>query len=243
LTAIVYLGLAITSWQRVSSRYPTFFYTMIGNLALSAAIFQQFAIPDNFLWLCLQSFLVISLAIWFRSRIIVVTNFVIFISIFLSYLVLADTINAISLVFGFVAVFSARIMNWQHDRLELKADMLRNAYLLTALFMFPYALYHLVPPGYVSLSWVGIASFYYLMSKLLNNFKYRWMALATLLIAVIHLMIVGTTSFEPAYRIVSFIVLGLVLLGVSLWYFKSTAKQESADSGKAAATDPPEPAQ
>jgi uncharacterized membrane protein len=243
LTAIVYLGLAITSWQRVSSRYPTFFYTMIGNLALSAAIFQQFAIPDNFLWLCLQSFLVISLAIWFRSRIIVVTNFVIFISIFLSYLVLADTINAISLVFGFVAVFSARIMNWQHDRLELKADMLRNAYLLTALFMFPYALYHLVPPGYVSLSWVGIASFYYLMSKLLNNFKYRWMALATLLIAVIHLMIVGTTSFEPAYRIVSFIVLGLVLLGVSLWYFKSTAKQESADSGKAEATDPPEPAQ
>ncbi|MDT8322663.1 MAG: hypothetical protein RRA94_01025, partial [Bacteroidota bacterium] len=201
--------------------FVTFFYTMAGNLALSAAIFQQFETPNEFLWLCLQSFLVISLAIWFRSRIIVVTNFAIFLGVFLAYLVLAPSINGISLAFGFVAIASARIMNWQRDRLELRADMLRNAYLLTALFIFPYALYHLVPAGYVSLSWVAVGAFYYLMSKLLGNFKYRWMALTTLLAAVVHLMIAGTTSFEPAYRIVSFIVLGLVLLAVSLWYFKT----------------------
>ena len=221
LTALVFLGLAVGTWRGTQQRYATFFYTMAGNLALSAAIFQQFETPNEFLWLCLQSFLVISMAIWFRSRIIVVTNFAIFLGVFIAYLVLAPTINGISLAFGFVAIASARIMNWQRDRLELKADMLRNAYLLTALFILPYALYHLLPAGYVSLGWVAIGAFYYMMSKLLKNFKYRWMALTTLLAAVVHLMIVGTTSFEPAYRIVSFIVLGVVLLAVSLWYFKT----------------------
>jgi len=242
LAFLVYAGLAVASWKRVSSRYPTFFYTMVGNLALSAAIFQQFAIPDNFLWLCLQSFVVISLAIWFRSRIIVVTNFMIFISIVFAYLVLVDSITAVSLAFGFVAVLSARIMNWQHDRLELKADMLRNAYLLTALFIFPYTLYHLLPSQYVSLSWVGIAALYYLLSKLLDNFKYRWMALTTLIAAVIHLMIAGTTSLEPTYRIISFIVVGIVLLGVSLLYFKSSAKQQAtAQQEESARPGHPEP--
>lgn len=239
LTAVVYLGLAVATWRRTAGRYTTFFYTMAGNLALSAAIFNQFAIPNNFLWLCLQSFLVISLAIWFRSRIIVVTNFAIFLSIFIAYLVLTDAVNAVGLVFGFVAMLSARIMNWQRDRLELKADMLRNSYLLTTLFIFPYTLYHMLPGGWVSLSWVAVAALYYLLSKVLSNFKYRWMALATLLFAVVHLMIVGTTSFEPAYRIISFIVLGIVLLGVSLWYIKSSGKTSGQQQEDHSPADPP----
>lgn len=239
LAALVFLGLAVGTWRGTQQRFVTFFYTMAGNLALSAAIFEQFETPNEFLWLCLQSFLVISLAIWFRSRIIVVTNFAIFIGVNIAYLVLAPSINGISLAFGFVAIASARIMNWQRDRLELKADMLRNAYLLTALFIFPYALYHLVPAGYVSLSWVAVGAFYYMMSKLLKNFKYRWMALTTLLAAVVHLMIVGTTSFEPAYRIVSFIVLGVVLLAVSLWYFKTGTRTTEDDGDNHSSQDPP----
>ncbi|MBE0643199.1 MAG: DUF2339 domain-containing protein [Bacteroidetes bacterium] len=222
--AVVFLALAQAFWIRAAARYATFFYTMAGNLALSVAIFSTFNIPSAFLWLCLQSFLVISLAIWFRSRFIVVANFGIFISILIAYLVMAHEIDATLMVFGIVALLSARIMNWQKDRLELKADMLRNSYLVTALFVIPWALHHILPGVWVSLSWAGVALAYYGLSKILDNFKYRWMAIATLLMAVLHVMIIGTTSFEPTYRIVSFIVLGVVLLGVSLWYYKTTGK-------------------
>ncbi len=222
--AVVFLALAQAFWIRAAARFATFFYTMAGNLALSVAIFTTFAVPSAFLWLCLQSFLVISLAIWFRSRFIVIANFGIFISILIAYIVMAPNINGILMVFGVVALMSARIMNWQRDRLELRADMLRNSYLITALFVIPWALHHVLPGVWVSLSWAGVALAYYALSKLLSNFKYRWMAIATLLMAVMHVMIIGTTSFEPTYRIISFIVLGIVLLGVSLWYFKNTGK-------------------
>ncbi len=222
--SVVFIALAQAFWVRANARYATFFYTMAGNLTLSVSIFATFAIPSAFLWLCLQSFLVISLAIWFRSRFIVVANFGIFLSILIAYLVLAPEINGILMVFGIVALLSARIMNWQKDRLELQADWLRSSYLVAALFVIPYALHHILPGVWVSLSWAGVALVYYGLSKLLTNLKYRWMAIATLLLSVFHLMIVGTTALEPTLRIVSFIVLGIVLLAVSLWYFKTSGK-------------------
>jgi hypothetical protein len=200
---------------------------MAGNLALSVAILDAIAVPDAFVWLCAQSFLVISLAVWFRSRVIVVSNYGMFLIILLAYFITARSVDGVLLVFGVVALLSARIMNWQRDRLELKADLLRSSYLLVALLVIPYALYHLLPGVWVSLSWAGVAMLYYALSKLLDNPKYRWMAMTTLLMAVLHVMIVGTTSFEPAYRIIAFIVLGMLLLGVSFWYLKSsTARSE-----------------
>jgi uncharacterized membrane protein len=233
--AVIFLALAQAYWIRAAARYATFFYTMAGNLALSVAIFSSFAIPSAFLWLCLQSFLVISMAIWFRSRFIVVANFGIFLAILITYLIVAPDINGILMVFGVVALMSARIMNWQRYRLELKADVLRSSYLLTALFVIPYALLHLLPGVWVSLSWAGVALTYYALSKLLANLKYRWMAIATLLMAVLHVMIVGTTSFEPTYRIISFMALGVVLLGVSLWYYKTTGKEKNGETEEHAA--------
>ena len=97
---------------------------------------------------------------------------------------------------------------------------MRNAYLTTAFIVFPYALYHSVPAGYIGLSWVAIAIFYYILSLILHNKKYRWMALLTLLLTVLYVFIIGITKLEPVYRIVSFIVLGLVLLAISLFYTK-----------------------
>jgi uncharacterized membrane protein len=219
--AVVFLALAQAFWTRAAARYATFFYTMAGNFALSVAIFSTFSIPSAFLWLCLQSFLVISMAVWFRSRFIVVSNFGIFITILIAYIVLAPEINGILLVFGIVALLSARIMNWQKDRLQLKADLLRSSYLLTGLVVIPLALLHMLPKVWVGLSWAGVALAYYGLSKLLGNLKYRWMAIATLLLSVLHVMIIGTMALEPTYRIISFIALGIVLLGVSLWYIKT----------------------
>jgi hypothetical protein len=136
-----------------------------------------------------------------------------------------------SLSFGVVALISARVMNWQKHRLELKTEFMRNSYLATAFVMIPYSFYHIVPAGYISLSWVGIALFYYLLSIILRNEKYRWMALLTLLLTVFYVSIIGIARLSPVYRIVSFIVLGIVLLIVSIAYTKMKIKKDSKNVG------------
>jgi len=96
---------------------------------------------------------------------------------------------------------------------------MRNAYLACALFVLPYALYHVVPGRYVSISWLGLALFYYISSRILgNNRKYRWMALLTTLLTVLYVFTVELVGLDPALRIVSFLVLGIALLTISMIY-------------------------
>jgi hypothetical protein len=221
----LYLSLAIAFWIRRRSKYATFIYAMLGYAALSIAIADVSASPDVFVWLCWQSILVLSTAVWFRSRFIVVTNFVIFLLVFIAYLSLAGTIGVISISFGLVALLSARILNWRKDRLELKTELMRNSYLASALFVLPYALYHVVPPGYVSLSWLGLALFYYLASRLLkNNRKYRWMALLTTILTVLYVFTIELVGLDPTLRVISFLILGSALLTVSMIYSRRRRK-------------------
>ncbi len=223
-----YLALAVAFWIRSKSRYATFMYAMLGYAALSAAIADLSATPDVFVWLCWQSILVLSTAVWFRSRFIVVANFIIYLIIFIAYLSLAGTIGTISISFGIVALLSARILNWRKDRLELKTELMRNAYLASALFVLPYALYHVLPHGYVSTSWLGLALFYYIASKLLNNNrKYRWMALLTTLLTVGYVFVFELVGLDPAVRIISFLILGTALLAVSMIYSRKRRKTSS----------------
>ncbi len=219
--SVFYLAFAVSFWVRTESKYATFVYAMLGYAALSAAIAFLSATPDVFVWLCWQSVLVLVTAVWFRSRFIVVANFVIYLMIFIAYLALAGTIGVISGSFGIVALLSARILNWRKEKLELKTELMRNAYLGCALFVLPYALYHVVPQNYVSFSWLGLALFYYLASRFLrNNRKYRWMALLTTLLTVVYVFAVELVGLDPTVRIVSFLILGIALLAVSMIYTK-----------------------
>ena len=227
--SILFLLFSISFWVHEKSKYSTFFYAILGYTALSVAIIAQFKIPQSLIWLCWQSLLVVSTALWFRSKIIVLFNFIIFIIIFLGFLLLAKDIGMESLSFGVVALVSARVMNWQKHRLELKTEFMRNSYLATAFIMIPYAFYHIVPTGYIGLSWVGIALFYYLLSVILKNVKYRWMALLTLLLTVLYILIIGIARLDPVYRIVSFMVLGIVLLIISIAYTKMKIKKDSKE--------------
>lgn len=232
LTAsIIFLLLSVAFWLKEKSKVSTFFYAICGYGMLSVAIVSQFENPEFFIWLSWQSLLVISTAIWYRSKFIIGANFIIFITIFISFLSLSAAINFTSLSFAFVAMISARILNWQKNRLELKTEIMRNAYLASTFFMFPYSLYHLVPEKFVSLSWISVALLYYILSRLLQNRKYRWMALATLLLTVSYTLGVGIIRLDPGYRIVSFIVLGLVLLATSLIYTKVRNKSSTETSG------------
>jgi len=227
--SILFLLLSILFWTKIKSKYSAFFYSILGYTALSVAIIAQFPKPDFFVWLCWQSLIVISTALWFRSKTIVVANFIMYLLIFFSYLILAGTIGAVSLSFGVVALISARILNWKKDRLDLKTEAMRLAYLAAAFFIFPYAMYHIVPKDYVAIAWTAVAVVYYIISIILKNKKYRWMALLTFFITVVYVLFVGTVNFEPVYRIISFILLGVVLLVISIYYGRSKSKKVSTN--------------
>jgi len=212
----VFLGLAVGFWLRERSRVSTFLYAMTGYGALSVAIIKAAAVPEVFVWLSLQSVIVASTAVWFRSRFIVVANFLIYAVIVLAYIFVSKAETGISLGFGLVALVTARLLHWQQDRLELKTELMRNAYLVVAFLVFPYAFYHLVPLRFVGLAWVGLALFYYAMNLIVRSPKFRWMGHATLLLTAIYVTVVGTSRFGPVLRVLSFLALGTVMLVVSL---------------------------
>lgn len=228
--SVLFLGLAILFWVRERSRVATFLYAMTGYVAMSLAILKATAMPAVFVWLSLQSLVVVATAIWFRSRFIVVANFIIFAAIVLGYVVVADRENGISIGFGIVALLTARLLNWQKGRLELRTEAMRNAYLAGAFAIFPYALHHLVAPGYVALSWIGLAVLYYGLNLIVNNPKYRWMAHATLGLTTAYLALASGSRIAPVHRIVSFLALGTVLLAVSLIFTRVRSRQRMAEA-------------
>ncbi len=113
IAAFVFIAIAVSYWVKINNKYSTFFYAMFGYVALSVAIIGQFEKPDYFIWLCWQSLFVVSTAVWFRSKFIIVANFIIYLMMFFGYLIVAESAGGISLSFGIVALISARILNWK----------------------------------------------------------------------------------------------------------------------------------
>ncbi len=230
IVSLIFLAVSVLFWLRHKSKFSTFFYEIIGYSALSVAIINQFDLPDYFIVLSWQSLLVISAAIWFKSRIIIIANFVLYLIILIVFLFMAGEVSIVSVSFGIVALISARILNWQKDYLEIKTEFMRNAYLTVAFLIIPYALYHSIPEAYLILSWIAVTIIYYLLSVILKNKKYRWMAHLTLLLTVLYITIIGTMQFEPVYRIISFLIVGVALIIVSLVYTKLKSRISLTDT-------------
>ena len=243
--SLVLLGIAVLFWVRERSRFATFVYAMTGYAALNMALIKAAEVPDLFAWLSAQSLLVMVTAIWFRSRFIIVANFLIYLAVVVCYMVLVRQEHGLSLLLGVVALTSARILKWQKDRLELKTELMRNAYLTSAFIVLPYTFYCIVPQAWVPLSWIGIALFYYVMNLLTGARKYRWMGHNTLLLTVAYIFIMSIGKQEGTQRILSFLVLGTVLLVVSLLFTLIRARQHRsgshADGGAAVGSDKQEP--
>jgi hypothetical protein len=212
----VFLGVAVLFWTRERSGVSTFFYAITGYVALSMAIIKAAPSPQVFVWLSGQSLVVLATAIWFRSRLIVVANFLIYAAIVLCYVLFVKRETGVSVGFGLVALVSARMLNWQQNQLELKTELMRNAYLFSAFMVLPYALHHLVPASCVALAWIGLAVGYYALNLIVRNQKYRWMGHATLALTAIFLVLAGPGRLDPIYRVASFLALGTVLLIISL---------------------------
>jgi hypothetical protein len=226
--ALILLLLSVAFWIREKSRVSTFFFAMTGYMSLSFALIKAFEGTDMFVALSLQSLVVIATAVYFCSPFIIVANCLIFIGIIGGYLVVTDVEQGMSIGFGIVALVSARILNWQKERLVLKTELMRNTYLIIAFLILPYALYYLLPEVYVAVAWVGLALFYYGLHITLGNRKFRWMAHATLLLTALYAIVIGTARLDSHYRIITFLILGSIMLIVSLIFTIRRAKRHKA---------------
>ena len=201
-------------------KFAPAFYACFGFMALSVTVYGYSGLPEVYFFLALQSLLVVSMALWFRSKIIVIVNTIIFISILVAYLFTEDSIHHISFTFAFIGLATARIMNWQRERLTLQTEIFRNIYLAAAFFAILYGLYHAVPSQYITLSWTAFAVVYFIMSILLSNIKYRWMAILTILVSSLRLFLVDFARLETGYRVIAFLFFAIIALGVSIYYTK-----------------------
>jgi len=201
------------------------FYACYSFMALSVAVYGFANLPDAYFYLALQSLLVVSMALWFRSRIIVVMNTLLYLGILLLYLLTAPPSNLINFAFAIVALITARILNWQKERLTLKTEILRNVYLFAAFIMVLFSLYNALPSQYITLSWTLAAALFFILSIVLHNVKYRWMAIVTILVTGVYLFIVDLAHMEVGYRIVAFLFFAVISFSASLYYTKRIKKK------------------
>lgn len=206
-------------------KYSPALYALYGFVAISITIYGLYNFPRAYLLLSIQSFLVVSIAIWYRSRIIIVMNVFLFLAILVSYLANSESSNLINFSFPLVAFLSVRVINWQKERLNIQTELIRNTYLLTLFFTTLYALFKAVPGQYVTLSWTIAGLVFFTLSILLRSVKYRWMALAGFVATALYLFVVDLAKVEIIYRIVAFLFLAFISIGISIYYVKKLKKR------------------
>lgn len=230
LFSVISLILAILYRVKTKSKHSTSLYVLASAITLSISLISYFGLPAAYTPLIWQSIIVIALAIWFESKSLVVSNFIIFLMILFAYLISAKSFGFTTVSIGFVGLVSARILNWQKDRLTLQTEFLRNTYLIIAFITIPFSLIEVLPIEYIGLSLIGLASLYYLMSGLLHNFKYRWMAHFTLLASVIYILIFSLSEIDTIFQIITLFALAITLISVSIFYTRMRLKSNTDKS-------------
>lgn len=200
-------------------------HALFGFVTLSVSIYGMYEFPRAYFLLAIQSLLVVSMAIWFRSKFIVIMNSLLYIILLMVYLSTSDLGNGMNISFTIVALATARILNWKKERLTIKTEFIRNFYLIIAFLMVLFTLYHLIPNQYITLSWTLAAVFYFVFSLILNNIKYRYMALATMVAAALFLFIVDLARIGLVYRVIALLFLAFISIGFSLYYAKKLKKK------------------
>jgi hypothetical protein len=212
------IAASVLLWKRTRLELPSAWIASFGFLNLSVSIGIHEPFPAAFILLATQSLLVLSMSLWFRSRALVVMNSFIYCAILVLYLAVSPYSHVATFLFAVVALISARILNWQKERLTLHTGALRNLSLGIAFVLILYALYRAVPAEYVTLSWTAAAVVYFFLSYLLNNVKYRWMGMLAVIVTVFYLLIVDLPRLNMTYRIIASLFLGVMALLISLFY-------------------------
>ena len=232
IIAVFCLSFSVYLKSRSAWKMIPAFYALYGFLALSIAVHDIYGFPRVYWLLAIQSLLVLTMALWFRNKVIVLMNAMLFVLLFIVYLGAQESINEVNYSFAIVALATARILNWKKDRLEIKTEMLRDVYLISAFIMVPYALYYSLPANFITLSWTLLAIIYFALSIALKNPKYRYIALGTMMASAIHLFMVDLARIEIVYRVIAFLFLAMISIFISVYYtrkVKNSKREERID--------------
>jgi len=217
ITVFCLIYAAVLQW-RGDWKLPPALYALYGFVVMRITISVYFTFPLAFFLLSLQSLLVVSLALWFRSRFIVIMNLILFVGLLITYLALREPIHIADFSFALTALLTARVINWKKMLLEIQTEFIRNIYLFAGFVMVLVSLYHAVPDAYKSLSWAGAAVLFFLLSVLLSNVKYRYLAIAALVATAFHLFLFDLKNIGIGYRVIALLFLAIISLGISLFY-------------------------
>ena len=201
------------SWNTIAAMYALYSF-----VALSITIAGIYHFPLAFFLLSVQSLLVVSMALWFRSRFMVIMNTLLFAGLLITYVVSADPIHSINFSFALVALVTARILNWKKQRLEIRTELIRNIFLFTGAIMVLFSLHEAVPQNFITLSWTLSAVVFFILSVLIRNVKYRWLAIITMVVTVFYLFIVDLSNISLGYRVIALMFIAAISLGISIFY-------------------------
>jgi uncharacterized membrane protein len=224
------LGYSIFLRYASSWIFPSAFFALYGFMALSIALYGLTGFPVVYLLLAVQSLIVVSMALWFRNRLMIILNTLLFVFIYVLYMISSKPVDGVNFAFAAASLVSARIINWKRERLNIKTELIRNTYLICGFIMVLFALFKAVPGQFVSLSWTLAALSYFLLSFVLRNVKYRYMALGTLISAAIYLFIVDLARIELIYRVLALLSFAIVSIGISIYYSNRSGKNEKAEN-------------
>jgi len=213
-------------WKSIAAMYALYSF-----VALSICIAGIFRFPLAFLLLSIQSLLVVIVALWFRSRFMVIMNTIMFASLLIAYFITGEKIHGINFSFALVALLMARILNWRKQRLEIRTELIRNIFLFSGAIMVLFSLHEAVPPNFVTLSWTLSAVVFFILSVVIRNMKYRWLSIVTMVIAVFYLFIVDLSNISLGYRIIALMFIAAISLGISIFYSKRQRSQNTKPDG------------
>jgi hypothetical protein len=218
---------SIVLHNRSEWNFGAAYYALYGFMAMSIALYGLYGFPIVYLLLSVQSLLVVSMALWFRNRLIVVMNSVLFMTILIIYMVSSDSVNGVNFSFALVALISARVINWKSSRLRIETDLIRNLYMVEGFVMMLFALFHAVPKQFITLSWTIAALLYFVISIILKNVKYRYMALGTLISAALYLFLFDLARIEIIYRVLALLFFAAISIGISIYYSNHVKKSDN----------------
>lgn len=201
-------------------------YVLYGFLALSVAIYGIFGLPLSYGLFALQSLIVVSFALWFRSRFMIIMNTILFLVLLIFFVQSKSYNDLTNFSYMLVAFISARIINWKKERLNIKTEFVRDMYLVAGFAMTLVAFYHVSPPSFITASWIFAGILFFLMSLLIKNVKYRWLAIATMLVSAIRLIFFDMASVNIGYRVLVFLGLAIISITVSILYTKYLVKKK-----------------
>lgn len=224
--SVVCLAYSIVLQSRSFLKITASMYALYGFMAMSVAFYGILLLPKAYMLLSAQSFLVVSMALWFRSRFIVVMNTILFLMLLIFYMLSAGNHNPTNFSFMLVAFITARFINWKKERLNIKTEHIRNIYLVAGFVMTLVAFYHAVPTSYITASWISAAILFFIVGRLINNIKYRWLAIATLVSSGIKLVLVDLSHIDIGFRILMFLLLAIISISVSILYTKYLVKKK-----------------